>query len=730
MISATVGLNLSSTSPDIKPSDKKSWTQAWHRFCSYMLPQEASISEAICKAEEAAYKPDEGVEEFAEKLKYTIATSYLLGSSLSISMYEHRREPLAQTKDHIPSLTKVYFIQAPPACHHVSGRIAGSLPVMPMVVITFMLFTYLVVHLPISYCILLSIGLDALTLFSGASDLFSWSPQAISCMLWAPPANHPPFLAVNVPNPVWVVDERIYLQVNILYQTQELVKAAQAMDHSINDALAAVQEVELVSRGYKLSSPLAPISRLEVAAGFQPGGNMPYDRRVRFPLRLLALRKDMVDALEEVAYHCDTALRRLEKHSELGNVHLSRGLATVRQNPRKDKMAVAPSQIPRLLSLPGLSKPTRQQKYKYMLNVLNGEQYSSTSSSPSLLRNDRLDGSPMPDFISHQSARYDRLSLISLRSHFESMHSTRQSLLYALLGLDWDRIHIDSTSETLDTFWQKEMLDEVLFALTNHFWQMTLHMERQVQKHMHVEEPNSEASPVTPPLQNHAGLSEYLTEMGRMLRTIQCKLHVCCEELHLPTPTLHGIQNRSFSCTQSQDMVRSIFDSVREDLLSLSSDWEAGQRIIYGTASPNLPCDTSTIPTSFESVPFIQDGEEESRPPSSPPVTHENVEYLSGAQCPQTFHELLLDSTSPSHLPTPLGQEEVYEGDTSSVTAIFPKSQLTRAERIQLKKQRRASVNINSDSFQPQVMVHELKGVLERRSISMPITRHTESGSL
>jgi len=177
-------------------------------------------------------------------------------------------------------------------------------------------------------------------------------------------------------------------------------------------------------------------------------------------------------------------------------------------------------------------------------------------------------------------------------------------------------------------------------------------------------------------------------------------------------------------------MVRSIFDSVREDLLSLSSDWEAGQRIIYGTASPNLPCDTSTIPTSFESVPFIQDGEEEGRAPSSPPVPHENVEYLSGAQCPQTFHELLLDSTSPSHLPTPLGQEEVYEGDTSSVTAIFPKSQLTRAERIQLKKQRRASVNINSDSFQPQVMVHELKGVLERRSISMPITRHTESGIL
>lgn len=723
MISANSPL----TSPDIKSSVKKSWTQVWHRLCSYVLPQEASISDAIFKAEEAAYEPDEGVEEFAEKLKYSIATSYLLGSSLSISRYGHRHEALAQSKDHIPSSKKIYFIQVPPACHNVSGRIVGSLPVMPMVVITLMLFTYFVVRLPISYCILLSIGLDALTLFPGAPDIFSWSPQTISCVLSAPPANHPPFLAVNVPNPIWVVDERIYLQVNILYQTQELVKAAQAMDYSINDALAAVQEVELVSRGYKLSSPLAPISRLEAATGFHSGENMSYNQRARFPLRLLALRKDMVDALEEIAYHCDAALRRLEKHSELGDVHLSRGLATVRQNPSKDEATVISSPIPRLLSLPSLSTPTRQTRRKNMFNELNGEQYSSTISSPSILRNDGSDGSTVPSFIPQQSTRYDRLSLISLRSHFENMHSSRQSLLYALLGLDWDRIHIDSTSETLDTFWRKEVLDEVLFALTNHFWQMAFHMERQVQKYMHVEEPTLEASPVTPSLQNHVGLSEYLTEMGRMLRTIQCKLYVCCEELHLPTPTLHGVNNKGLSDTQNEDMVRSIFDSVREDLLSLSSDWEAGQRIIYGAASPDLQRDTSTTPTSSESVPFVQDKEEEDSVPSSPSVPHENVEYLSGAQGPQIFHELLLDSTSPSHLPTPMGQEEVYEDDTSSVPAILPKSRLTRAERIQLKNQRRATMNVNADTFQPQVMVHELKGVLERRSISMPITRHGES---
>ena len=70
-----------------------------------MLPHEASISEAISEAEKAAYEPDEGVEEFAEKLKYTIVSSYLLGSTLSISMYDHR--PVSYTHLTLPTIYSV-----------------------------------------------------------------------------------------------------------------------------------------------------------------------------------------------------------------------------------------------------------------------------------------------------------------------------------------------------------------------------------------------------------------------------------------------------------------------------------------------------------------------------------------------------------------------------------------------------------------------------------------------
>ena len=164
-ILATLGLNSSSASPNTTPVTRKSWTHAWHRFCKSVLPHEASVSEAISEAEKVAYEPDEGVEEFAEKLKYTIVSSYLLGSTLSISMYDHRHEALAQPKNWIPSAEKIYFAHIPPACHEVSVRIVGSLSVMPMVVIILILCAYFHASLPLSYCILLSIGLDALVFF-------------------------------------------------------------------------------------------------------------------------------------------------------------------------------------------------------------------------------------------------------------------------------------------------------------------------------------------------------------------------------------------------------------------------------------------------------------------------------------------------------------------------------------------------------------------------------------
>ncbi|KAG0207613.1 hypothetical protein BGX28_001204 [Mortierella sp. GBA30] len=51
-----------------------------------------------------------------------------------------------------------------------------------------------------------------------------------------------------------------------LRSLQVLVSQCQALDAKVNRAIMVIQEIELVSRGYRLSTPLAPISRIEQAS--------------------------------------------------------------------------------------------------------------------------------------------------------------------------------------------------------------------------------------------------------------------------------------------------------------------------------------------------------------------------------------------------------------------------------------------------------------------------------
>ncbi|CAO3563292.1 unnamed protein product [Mortierella alpina] len=51
-----------------------------------------------------------------------------------------------------------------------------------------------------------------------------------------------------------------------LRSLQLLVNQCQALDAKVNRAIMVIQEIELVSRGYRLSTPLAPISRIEQAS--------------------------------------------------------------------------------------------------------------------------------------------------------------------------------------------------------------------------------------------------------------------------------------------------------------------------------------------------------------------------------------------------------------------------------------------------------------------------------
>uniref|UniRef100_V5EXJ2 Myosin-binding domain-containing protein n=1 Tax=Kalmanozyma brasiliensis (strain GHG001) TaxID=1365824 RepID=V5EXJ2_KALBG len=77
--------------------------------------------------------------------------------------------------------------------------------------------------------------------------------------------------------------EKKALQRAVLPDVSRLIKAAQSFDVSINKAISAIQEVEIVSRGYKLTHPLPPISRIEAASSSSRVDSPTRSRRSLIP---------------------------------------------------------------------------------------------------------------------------------------------------------------------------------------------------------------------------------------------------------------------------------------------------------------------------------------------------------------------------------------------------------------------------------------------------------------
>src|SRR5438067_1385547 len=82
-----------------------------------------------------------------------------------------------------------------------------------------------------------------------------------------------------------------------LYYIKVLVYNCQTLDLKINKALIMIQEIELISRGYRLSMPLSPITRIE-----QNSKNR----------RCLALRKIVYDILKNALDSYKNSIKDLQ----------------------------------------------------------------------------------------------------------------------------------------------------------------------------------------------------------------------------------------------------------------------------------------------------------------------------------------------------------------------------------------------------------------------------------
>lgn len=678
-----------------------------------------------------AFMVDQELDSFAEKFRYTIATSYLLAPTLSISMYGRPNTSKTDATVLPMGQSKTYTLPHVPLHHTVQCRLADQVPIVPVVVGASVLLLASLLRIPLAPVLLALMALDASLVKLQLSNHWQWPPQDMVFAVATPSAMRPHFLAASVPLPIWVKDERIRLHVCLLHQAQLFVQAAQRMDRCINNALAAVQEVELVSRGFPLTSPLPPISRMEAATAALESTPTP-GARPTYPQRFPRLRKAIADAVEEMSFHCRTTSERLNATCLQEDPCIHHGLVTVRHKPGTVKAAApAPSSVvPRTLSLSPFATPPRpaprpgspEKAIRLRPPMSEGRLSAPPVHAGTPLRARMARPSDSPSTLHQPLDPVDRLALASLRRGFEHMHTIRQALLYRILSLDLSMKTVGDDPQqamALHTFWDEEVLHGTLMPLTTQFDAIADTMQEALQSEVAQTSP---AAPSPSSLRAHSRLGPPLVEMARRLRALQCKLCVCEDELNLSLPRLHGEdENDGAPWPADEASVRDMVASMRADLDALMQAWEAG----YATfQAPPPPSSTRPLctpppmsPTALPApVPLTMDSD----------LLDEPEEFQSGVLSSDTLDGLLRASTSTAQLPRPGGPEDVYESEPAPFMPSRPRSTQSRAERIRLAREEREKASAQHFDAQhatnPFTIVNELKSVLERRTHPEPTT--------
>ncbi|KAJ1026266.1 hypothetical protein NDA16_002353 [Ustilago loliicola] len=382
----------------------------------------------------------------------------------------------------------------------------------------------------------------------------------------------------------------------------------------------------------------------------------------------------------------------------------------------------------------------------------------------------------------------DPLSLLSIKAKFEWMHRTRRRWLCHLLALRLttsDNVPLsDGGSLPADEYWTAARAE--IASLRSTFNDQDMGMTETVAKEMgadFIAGPKTEPSGMqvdkdagsrsesrngllTVPMggtgarsiAGHPGLEDKLHVMMLSLRSLQSKICVCAEDIRVKAPPgLHGINDgntdldSALSALDSVDDATSIIqlektlESMRDDLLGLSSEWEATVKLVQKEKrrSPSPVASTADVDSDVAAKlnaardlesPLEADEDKEGDANGD----DEDLVAFSGRHAEITENsaisddeddsdlaELLLRSTSPNSLPPP-GLEQVFE----SIAGIAGLSGLgvdgkkrSRAERIeQTRRQRqldqeKAATDKASHrhTMDPSGMMSELSDVISSR---------------
>lgn len=390
----------------------------------------------------------------------------------------------------------------------------------------------------------------------------------------------------------------------------------------------------------------------------------------------------------------------------------------------------------------------------------------------------------------------DPLSLLSIKAKFEWMHRARRRWLCHLLALRLttsDNLLLsDGSSLPADDYWtaarteiasiksmfvdQDKVTSDMVAKEMGADFTSSLKTElsnigsvkdvgsRSESRNGLLSVPTGDSGPRS--VAGHPGLEDKLHAMMLSLRSLQSKIRVCAEDIRIKVPPgLHGVNDDntdtdpSLVAPNAADDAATIMqlektlESMRDDLLGLSSEWEAAVKLVHKEKRRSL----SPVPSTTDVDSDLAARSSATRDLESPLEADEDKQggannddedllALSGRHAEITENgaisdneddsdlaELLLRSTSPNSLPPP-GLEQVFE----SIAGIAGLSglgvdgkKLSRAERIEQTRhqrqldQEKAATDKASHRHTPSGMMSELSDVISSRKATRERRHHS-----
>ncbi|KAG0090080.1 hypothetical protein BGZ92_003719 [Podila epicladia] len=533
-----------------------------------------------------------------------------------------------------------------------------------------------------------------------------------------------------------------------LRSLQLLISQCQALDAKVNRAIMVIQEIELVSRGYRLSTPLAPISRIEQASKTRRCNLV----RAQLVTALVTSGALFQKSTETLQSHIDQ--KRLSTLLDMYNITPSSGpnspavfqgaphdtiawtaSPTIEGNPmlpsttaRRNSMTHRRSRtmtggsISRSRSRPA----SRPSSFHETFNgphpsVINEEHHRFiNSTTPSGIRrrvrhstswsaSEGEDSDPELYRISPRSSGYsnspitapEMTTLEKLRKNFQKMHGYRREFLCELLSIRRKTRRGRQGAKDYDKNWAvvRDVLQEGVSGLEAVVNELNKALDAELYTLPRIDTRKTTSDNPTQDKQLQPFVHR-LALLEQHVRGVQAKLYICNEDIR------ETIQEDPTD-PEKRKLLELQFDSISQDISMMASEWQQGKAALMNVFDPPVH---TTLPMLEEASPNLDDdvGEDDSVFSGTVVDSMEHLEDQNGLKTLASKREEVFEGSTEDSFGSEFGRRGMV-GTKGGV-------KMTRAERIQQQKQLREQEEAKKErSRDSSRMVHELKDVLGRR---------------